>query len=209
MYIWFKIIKREPSGLNFILSNFYLLVAAGVILNIIYVNIFDETIVLVLHFITFYLFCLSLIVLLVFVLTLLKSEEVFTTQKQLSIILIFGVMIFGLWFIPDGIKIGESRSWKPEWSWIFFLCNIILCSCFAIGPTIYYSLKIEKSFRFDNLRRKWRYFLSGIGGYYFLFYGISLSNTLANPIFRLIWAILSLPSLISIYFIYYGVAKQL
>jgi len=209
LFVWFKILKRESRGLNFILSNFYLLVAAGVILNIIYVNIFDEVIVHLLHFITYYLLCLSLIFLLLFVLVLLKSENVITVQKQIAIVLIFSLLMFGLWFIPGGIQIGPSTSWKPEWSWLFFFYSITVCSVFAIGPTIYYSLKVGKGFRFKELKRKWRYFFIGLVGCFFYYYGTSLSNTLADPTFRLIWSFLSLPCIASIYFIYYGVAKQL
>lgn len=209
LFVWFKILKRETRGLNLILSNFYLFVAAGVIMNIIYVNIFNETVVHILHFITYYLLCLSLIFLFIFVLVLLKSENVITIQKQIILVLIFSILVFGLWFIPNGITIGPSTSWKPEWSWPFFLYSITVCSVFAIGPTIYYSLKVDKGFRLENLKRKWRYFLIGIGGYFFLYYGTSLSNTLADPLFRLVWSFLSLPCIASLYFIYYGVAKQL
>ena len=209
LFVWFKILKREARGLNLILSNFYLFVAAGVITNIVYVNIFDATIVYILHFITYYLLCLSLIFLLIFVLVLLKSENVVTIQKQIILVVIFSILIFGLWFIPNGITINASTLWKPEWSWFFFLYSITVCSVFAIVPTIYYSFKIDKSFKFKDLRKKWRYFLIGIGGYFFLYYGTSLSNTLADPTFRLIWSFLSLPCIASLYFIYYGVAKQL
>ena len=209
LFVWYKIIKRENSSLNLILSNFYLFVAVGVIINIIYTNIFNEFIVLVLHFTTYFFLSLALIFLLIFTLILLKSEEVITIQKQILLILVFSVLFFGLWFIPDGINISESTAWKPEWSWPFFFYSITVSSILAIIPTIYISLKIDKSFRFDNLRKKWRYFLAGIGGYFFLYYGTSLSNTLADPTFRLIWSFLSLPCLASTYFIYYGVAKQL
>ena len=209
LFIWFKIIKRESSGLNLILSNFYLFVAIGVVINIIYVTIFDELIVLILHFMTFYFLSLSLMFLLIFTLVLFKSEEIVTIRKQLILIFVYSVLFFGLCFIPNGIDINEATAWKPEWSWPFFFYSITLSSIIAIGPTIYYSLKIDRSFRFDNLRKKWRYFLIGIGGYFFLYYGTSLSNTLADPMFRLIWSFLSLPCLASTYFIYYGVAKQL
>ena len=209
LFVWFKILKREARGLNLILSNFYLFVAAGVIMNIIYVNIFNETIVHILHFITYYLLCLSLVFLLIFVLVLLKSENVITIQRQIILVLVFSILMFGLWFIPNGITINASTSWKPEWSWFFFFYSITVCSAFTIGPTIYYSLKIDRSFKFKDLKRKWRYFLIGIGGYFFLYYGTSLSNTIADPTFRLIWSFLSLPCIASLYFIYYGVAKQL
>lgn len=208
LFIGYKIIRRETKGINFILSNFYFFVGIGVIINIIYVNIFNETITLFLHFTTYYLFCLSLIFLLIFVLILFKSDKIITVKKQCAIFTIFAILLIVLWLIPDGMRLNEV-SWKPEWSWPFFIYSIVICSSLAIGPTIYISFKIYRTFQKDILKKKWKYFLIGIFGYFFLYYGTSLSNTLADPTFRLIWSIMSLPALISIYFIYYGVAKQL
>jgi len=208
LFIGYKIIRREKRGINFILSTFYFTVVIGVILNIIYVNIFNETVALVLHFITYYLFCLSLIFLFIFVLILLKSDKIITLKKQIAIFTIFALLLIVLWYIPEGIRLNEV-SWKPEWSWPFFTYSIVICSSIAIGPTIYVSFKIYRSFQKDILKKKWIYFLVGIFGYFFLYYGTTLSNTIADPTFRLIWSIMSLPALISIYFIYHGVAKQL
>ncbi|MHA1106621.1 MAG: hypothetical protein ACTSPN_13030 [Promethearchaeota archaeon] len=207
-FIGYKIIRRERREINIILSSFYFVVVIGVILNIIYVNVFNKTAILVLHFITYYLFCLSLIFLLIFVLILLKSDKIITLKKQVTLFTIYALLLIVLWFIPDGIRLNEF-SWKPEWSWFFFTYSIVICSSITIGPTIYISFKIYRTFQKDLLKKKWIFFLVGIFGYFFLFYGTSLSNTLANPTFRLIWSIVSLPTLISIYFIYHGVAKQL
>ena len=207
LFIGYKIIRRETKGINFILSNFYFFVGIGVIINIIYVNIFNETITLFLHFTTYYLFCLSLIFLFIFVLILIKSDKIITVKKQFAIFTIYALLLIVLWLIPDGMRLNEV-SWKPEWSWPFFIYSIVICTSIAIGPTIYISFKIYRSFQKDILKKKWKYFLIGIFGYFFLYYGTSLSNTLADPTFRLIWSIMSLPALINIYFIYYGVAKQ-
>ena len=207
LFIGYKIIRRETKGINFILSNFYFFVGIGAIINIIYVNIFNETITLFLHFTTYYLFCLSLIFLFIFVLILIKSDKIITVKKQFAIFTIYALLLIVLWLIPDGMRLNEV-SWKPEWSWPFFIYSIVICTSIAIGPTIYISFKIYRSFQKDILKKKWKYFLIGIFGYFFLYYGTSLSNTLADPTFRLIWSIMSLPALINIYFIYYGVAKQ-
>ena len=207
-FIGFKIIRRERKGINIILSSYYFLVAIGALINIIYVNIFDETLALALHFTTYYLFCLSLIFLFISVLILLKSDKIITFKKQISIILIFALLLIVLWFIPDGVGL-NAVSWKPEWSWTFLIYSIVICSTIAIIPTLYISFKIYRSFQKDLLKKKWIFFLVGIIGYFYLYYGTSLSNTIADPTIRLIWSIISLPTLITIYFIYYGVAKQL
>ena len=208
LFIGYKIIRREKNNINIILSSFYFLVASGALMNIIYINIFDEVIVLVLHLTTYYLFCFSLIFLLIFVLILLKSDKIISVKKQVLISAFFASLLIILWFIPNGVKFNEI-SWKPEWNWAFFTYSIIICSSFAIIPTLVISFKLYKSFQKSLLKKKWIFFLVGIMGYYFLYYGTSFSNTLADPIFRLIWSIISLPTLITMYFIYYGVAKQL
>jgi len=209
LFMAYKILRREAKGINLILSGFYLFTGVGVIINIIYVNIYIESVVWVLHFITYFLLCLSLIFLLLFVLVLSKSEQVINLKIQLLLILIFSILILILLFIPDGIKINETTNWKPDWSIPFLIYSYIVCSSVAIGPSIFYALKIFQKIEHKKLKKKWKYFMIGISAYYFLYYGTSLSNTLADPTFRLIWSVISLPTLITLYFIYYGVAKQL
>jgi hypothetical protein len=209
LFIGLKVLKRETKGLNLILSLFYFLSALGVIINIIYVNIFVEDIVRFLHFLTYFTLCLSLIFLLLFVLLLYKSDRIITLKVQLAILMIFSGFLISMWFIPGGIVINETTSWKPDWSWPFFIYSVIVCSSLAIIPTIYFSFKIYSSFKHDILKKRWKYFIIGILVYFFLYYGTSLSNTLADPTFRLIWSLISLISLVSLYFIFYGVAKQL
>jgi len=209
LFVIYKILKREHKGINLILSLFYFSSAIGVIINIIYAFIFNELVVFILHFITYYLLCFSLIFLLIFVLILWKSEKVITVPAQIAIILIFGLALVGSIFIPGGIMINAYTNWKPIWSWLFFIYSTSICSLLAIFPTIFISLRIYLKFEHQELKKKWKYFLIGIFACFFLYYGTSLSNTLASPAFRFIWSIISLPTLINLYFIYYGVAKQL
>ncbi|MFX1356405.1 MAG: hypothetical protein ACFFA8_03895 [Promethearchaeota archaeon] len=209
LFVAFKILRREKKGINFTLSVFYICGGVGVTINIIYSLILNETIVYVLYFLTYYILCLSLIFLLTFVLLVLKSEKIITIRRRFMIIFIFGASIFGVWFIPNGITINDTTNWKPVWSWPFFIYSILICTFIAIGPAIYFSIKIYNKFKHEELKKKWRYFLIGIFAYFFLYYGTSLSNTLANQTFRLIWSLISLPTLISLYFIYHGVAKKL
>jgi len=207
LFIAYRILKRESKGPNLILSGSYLSVAFGVIINVIYAFILVESVVHILHFLTYYLLCLSLIFLLVFVLIVDKSDKVITPKIQFALIITFGVLLLGLWFIPDGIVINSSTDWKPKWSWPFLTYSFIICSSIAIVPTTYFSLKLYLKFEYKELKKKWRYFFVGIFAYFFLFYGTTISNTLADPTFRLIWSLVSLLVLISLYFVYYGVAK--
>ncbi|MHA1255562.1 MAG: hypothetical protein ACTSPS_08200 [Promethearchaeota archaeon] len=209
LFIAYRILKREKKGLNLILSSFYICVAFAVIINVVYAFIFVEEVVYILHITTYYLLCFPLIFLLVFVLILLKSEEVITPKIQTLLVVGFGILLVGLWLIPNGVTINESTNWKPDWSWIYLFYSFTVCSLFAIFPTIYLSIKLYLKFEYKELKKKLKYFLVGISGYFFLYFGTSISNTLNDPTIRLIWSLLSLPTLISLYFVYFGVAKNL
>jgi hypothetical protein len=207
-YMGILVLKRAKKRPNLYLSSFYLSTAIGGLINIIYANIFIETVVYVLHFITYYVLCYSLVFLLIFTLIILKPIDKFKTRIQITLLIIVGILLLGLLFIPNGIQINQSTNWKPSWSWSFFIYSIILCSTVLIIPTSYYSVRIYSKFENQHLKKKWKYYLIGVLGYFFLYYGTSFSNTLNNDSFRLIWSIISLPTLISLFLIYYGVGRQ-
>ena len=209
LYMAYLVLRRGRKTINLYISSFYLSTTIGGIVNMIYANIFDPTLVYVMHFITYFLFCYALVFLLLFVLILIFPPKKFGFNFQFLILIIFGLLILGLLLVPNGIVIDESTNWKPDWSWLFFLYSVIVCSFIIILPTIYYSIKIYIRFESDYLKKKWKYFLIGITAYFFLYYGTSFSNTLNNDNFRIIWSLISLPTLISLYLIYYGIGRQL
>ena len=209
LYMAYKVLKRGTKRLNLYLGSFYLSTAIGGVLNMIYANIFNETIVYIMHFITYYLICFSLGFLMIFVLILIKPANQINLKIQILIVIIFGLLVLGLLFIPNGIIINVSTNWKPNWSWPFFIYSIIVCSSVAIIPTTYYSYQIYTKFENQYLKKKWKYFFVGVFAYFFLYYGTSLSNTLNDDIFRFIWSLISLPTLISLYLIFHGVGRQL
>ena len=208
LFIAYKILRRESRGINLRLSGFYICGGIGAIINIIYVFMIDESIVKILHFFTYFILCFSLVFLLLTVLILDKSEKMISGKIQFLIIISFIIMFGVLWFIPEGITINSSTDWKPKWSWPFLIYSVIVCSVMLIIPTIYYSLKLYNKFEHQALKKKWKFFLIGIFTYFFLYYGTSISNTLADPLFRLIWSIISIFTLISLYFIYYAIVIE-
>ncbi|MHA2008635.1 MAG: hypothetical protein ACXABO_19965 [Promethearchaeota archaeon] len=209
LYMAYIVLKRGRKRSNVYLSSFYLSTAIGVIINIVYANIFDETVVYILHFITYYVLCYSVIFLLIFVVILLKPSDKFNNKQQFISLILVGLILLGLLAIPNGIQINQSTNWKPNWSWGFFIYSVTTFSSILVIPTSYYSLRIYSKFENQYLKKRWKYFLIGLIGYFFLFYGTTISNTLNNDSFRLIWSILSLPTLISLFLIYYGVGREL
>ncbi|MHA2038900.1 MAG: hypothetical protein ACXACX_20165 [Candidatus Hodarchaeales archaeon] len=209
IYMGIIVLRRGKKKPNIFLSSFYISTAIGGSINIIYANIFVENVVYILHFLTYYLVCYSLILLLIFTLIILKPSNKFNTKIQITLLVFGGIILLGLLVIPNGIQINQSTNWKPNWSWSFFMYSIIFCSAILVIPTSYYSLKIYSKFEDQNLKKKWKYFLIGVLGYFFLYYGTSFSNTLNSDNFRLIWSMVSLPTLISLFLIYYGVGRQI
>ena len=209
LYMAYIVLKRGRKPLHIYLSSFYLSTTIGGIINMIYAIIFDPTIVFIMHFLTYYLFSFSMVFLLIFVLILIKPAKKIKFKLQLTIMIIFGVLIFGLILFPNGIVINETTHWKPDWSWSFFIYSIVICTSIVILPTLYYSIRINIKFENEFLKKKWKYFLIGICAYFFIYYGTSFSNTLNNDTFRFIWSLISLPTLISLYLIYHGVGRQL
>ena len=203
------VLKRGRKQLNLYLSSFYLTTTIGSVINMIYANLFNESVVFIMHFITYFMFGFSMAFLLIFVLILVKPIDQITRKFQSIILIIFGVMFLGLLLVPNGIIINETTQWKPNWSITFSIYSLVISSCMIIIPTLYYSVKIYKKFENEYLKKKWKYFLFGISAYFFLFYGTTISNTINNDTIRLIWSIISLPTLISLYLIYYGVVQQL
>lgn len=209
LFMAFIVLKRGRKRTNLYLSAFYISSFIGGMINIIYANIFDKTIVYILYFITYYSLCFSMAFLLIFVTLLLKPPEVIGKKIQILVLIIDAIFLLSLLIIPSGIIIDENTFWKPDWNWNFLLMSVIGWSVIVIFPTSYYSLKIYSKLGNSHLKKKWKYFLIGIFAYFFLYYGTSFSNTLNNDIFRFIWSLISLPTLIALYLIYYGVGRQL
>ncbi|TFF93897.1 MAG: hypothetical protein EU544_05230 [Promethearchaeota archaeon] len=207
LFMAYKILKRDKGNLNYILSSFFLSVGIGVIINMVYANLTIQPVVYLLHFITYYLFCFAMVFLLLFLALLLKTEKIITPKKQLIIIGTYGILLGGLWFIPGGITINESTDWKPVWNLPFFWYSIILCSVMVIIPTVILSIKVYQKIQHAPLRKKWLFFIVGISAYFFVYYGTSLSNTLNDPDFRILWSFLTLPTLITTYLVYYGLTQ--
>ncbi len=210
LFIAFLILRRSTKRINQILSLFFITVASGTVINVIYAALTMNPLVMVLHLLTYYLFCFGLIFLLIFSLMLLKSNRIVNSTKQFLLIGIFALLLSGCFIIGmnGGVTIDASTNWKPVWNLTFFLYAFFVCLGMAIIPTTYFSLKIYSRLENEEIKVRFRYYLIGIWLYYFVWGGTSISNFINDSVFRTIWSLLSLFALISTYTIYYGVGKQ-
>jgi hypothetical protein len=186
-----KILIRNPNRLSYLLGGFYISSGVGVIVNFVYTLIFIEIVLMILYFLTIFLLLLSLIFLFLFVFTLKKSEILLSPRFIVGIITIYACFEILICFIPNGVEISIATDWRPIWSIAFFL-SVFIIGNVAIIPTLFYSIKMYLQFSDMILKKKWKYFLIGIMGYFFLFYGNIINLVWGDPLVRQIWSYMSI-----------------
>ena len=211
LFLIYKILKRNTNRSSLILSFFYLTVGIGLIINaiaLILAFLQMGEIIGFLYFIATYLIILSFIFIVIFVISLLKLKEVFTNKKIFLIVLIYGFAWLILFLFPGGLTFTEN--WVPVYSWPLFFTATLLYTLSITIPTIYYSTRLYRTFKADNLKKKLRKFLFGITIILPIIYGAILFNTWQDPLFKIVWGILVIVLLLSSgLLIYYGIGREL
>lgn len=203
--------KRERSLLN--LSLWYICVGIGLAFNAVYIIISElfpteELLIHIIYFLTLYLLFTSHIFLLMFIISIIKSE--FSLQRNILYTAFYFILCAGIIFFSGGITLDPLNNWRPLFSWVFFL---IIISCFTLIimiPAIYYTSKLYTLFQAKNLKKRFRYFMIGVYGMFMIAYGAALFNTWTNELFRTIWAVITSAIIVlSAILLYSGVGAKL
>jgi hypothetical protein len=218
-YLAIKTLIRDTKRLNVVLSSFYLSIAIGVFMNWIYAPLGALPVVIYLNFLTNFFLFWSVGFLTVFNLILLKSEKVFTTQKQLLYVIGYGIFLgLGMFILlhvqePISGEFGvqlDPVSFAPDWNLSFFLFVLLCWLVFACIPSMYFIIQIQKKFEDENLKKKFKSFSIGVIEIVIFGVIVFISNYLNIPTFRTIAAIIGFILVISgAYLIYSGVGKQI
>jgi len=213
IYIVIRILKRNRNLLTITLSTFYILSAAGFIINIFFLIgtllPVDLTLILsILYYITSFLVIFSQIFLVIF-LFLLKQQD-FSSKSYILLTSFYGLGCLLILLIPGGIDLGIHTNWIPRYSWIVLIIFYIFFSLIIFIPTIYLLTKLFISFQDRDLRRKFFLFMIGIFSMLISVYGLVLYNTWHDPpTFRAIWSIISLMVIPAGLLIYNGIGQNL
>ena len=213
VFLAFKTIKRDRKRLNLIFGLFYICIAFALFINFIYAPFEDAPFVLYLNFITNYSLFLCPIFILIFNLILLKSEKVITPKKQTIIIVVYGAVMFGTFFllfgVNTGVEIGAAPTFSPVWFPPFYIYAMIAFN-FAWAVAIYLAVQIYRKFEDEQLKKKWKFWVIGILELLLFGDGNFTMNLLNIDILRTLWGIVGLILVITgSYLLYYGVGKQL
>ncbi|NVM16620.1 MAG: hypothetical protein HWN80_02820 [Candidatus Lokiarchaeota archaeon] len=213
LFLAIKLLRRNQQRPTLTLCIFYFLTATGLIFNAMHVVLAafqpeNEVLLLVIYFLTFFLMLFSPIFILTFMISIHRLGDVFTIKKQLIITLIYGFIIFILFFTPNGITFSEQ--WRPIFSWGFLTLLYITLTILIALPTTWYSRRLIKIFQDKILKRKLITFIIGIYGMLFIVYGTILYITWQDSLFSSIWSIVtSFIVILSALFIYYGIGREL
>ena len=212
IYIVIKILKRNKNLLTITLSAFYILSAAGFIINIFFIMgtllpVELSLILSCLYFISSFLVIFAQIFLVIF-LFLIKQQD-FSSKSYILLTSFYGLGDLLILLIPGGIDIGVHTNWIPIYSWMFLIIFYIFFSLIIFIPTIFLLTKLLMSFQDRDLRKKFFIFMIGIFGMLISIYGLVLYNTWHDPTFRTIWSIVSLIVIPSGFLIYNGIGQNL
>ena len=212
IYIAIRILKRNKNLLTLTLSAFYILSAAGLIVNIFFlmgtlIPVDLSSILSILYFISSFLVIFAPMFLVIF-LFLIKQQD-FSSKSYILLTSFYGLGCLLLIVIPGGIKIGIHTNWIPIYHWMFSVIFYIFFSLIIVIPTIYLLMKLLISFQDRNLRKKFFIFMIGIFSMLISVYGIVLYNTWHDPTFRAIWSIISLIVIPAGFLIYNGIGQNL
>ena len=213
LFIAIKLLIRNRMRSIIILSMFYVFSATGLIFNAIFLLLAafipENTVLLqVVYFLSFYPMLFSPIFILTFMISLLKLDFVFTIKKQLIVTVIYSIIIFLIYFTPDGIIFIDQ--WRPVYSWPFLMLVYIFYSGYIVIPTLFYSRRLVRTFEDKILKKKLITFLIGVIGMFSSVYGAVLYITWQNPLFKSLWSVITVLIIIpSSIFIYYGIGREL
>ncbi len=189
----------------------------------VYAVISDRLAIVILNFLTNYFIFFGPIFLLIVNMIILESTLIYSVKRQNRYIILYGIVLFmGMLIL---VLLGEMFdnslepflgiqiiNGTPKWGLIFFICVILIMSCFTIIPLIYTYFKIYFRFESKALKRKWLCYLVGFLGLTYILYSMCIYNLL-DPIedanFRSIISIFSISVIIWGYLMYYGIGIKL
>ncbi|TFG24149.1 MAG: hypothetical protein EU532_12820 [Promethearchaeota archaeon] len=181
-------------------------------LSIIFIIISSTSLGIFIYNLAAYFITFGPIFLVVFIQNFLNVNSNFPTKTNIIIISLYGIVLFFLILIGSitgAITINAASNWIPIYSLSFLIALYIFFSFFVLVPTVFFSIRLYKTFKDKKLKKKLMYFFIGIFGILIAFYGLILYNTWHESLFRLIWPIVSLLTIPSGYLIYYGIGRDL
>lgn len=213
LIIGIKLLKRERTKPNLMLIGFYFSLVAGFFCNFVFVLLSTkpfELIVLILYYTTIYFLLLGTFFLTVFSFFLLNTDKEFSKRFQITLFLLYSLILIGMILIPNGVRINPDTDWNPVYSLPYYLYILSVFIGGSIIPQIFFAIKIFRAFEDSILRKRFICFILGTFFMYFVAFGTITYNLIDDDELRLIFGIISLGlTIFGSLLIYYGIGKSI
>lgn len=208
----YQILKRKKQRINLMLSGFLISATIGNILNMFYAVLTNNTVILILHFLTLFFIFFGIVFVFIVNMIILESTLVFSVKRQNRYIVLYGTLLFFgmliLLLLPFDLVEIHSRGY-PIWHPIFFFYVVSIITGFAIIPLIYTNFKIYFRFETKALKRKWLGYLIGSLGVITIMYLLMINNLLVSASYRSIISIAGFSIVLWVSLMYYGIGSKL
>ncbi|TXT63259.1 MAG: conserved membrane protein of unknown function [Promethearchaeota archaeon] len=205
----YKILKRKRSKITIYLGAFFIIEFLVVFNNVVIIILPFSPIVVLLYLLAYFLYNFAIVFYILFLLSFFQEQLNLNIQKQIILVIFYSFIIFCLLALPEGIKFKVNENWRPQWSWMFLILNYVVITLLYNIPIIFFSHKLYSKFENPRLKKRIKYLLLGTGLLMIHAYGLVLYNTWENEIFRTIWSFYAPLIMISAYFLYYGIGKNM
>jgi hypothetical protein len=214
LFMAVQMLRKSRRRVNVNAALFFVSVLAALVLNAIYAGISVEPlsgVVRFLHIFSYYFFGVGQVFLLTLNLTLLRGES-FGVKRQAGVSIVYLLLLSLLFFVgmSGGVRIGPDTEWNPEWSLPFFTLALVLYLPPLSIPGLVTSLAVLLKLSSRSFRRRWGFFVAGLLMYLSMCTGIAVTNFLADPDIRGIWAFFVLALTATANFsVYYALRSRL
>jgi hypothetical protein len=201
--------------LNQFLALFHFSIVLSLISNFIYASYSlpsQEPIATFLHILSAYFITIASGFLLLFIILLYKPENGFSKTAYQVLFLSF-YFVLGLFFflIPNGAKVEilpNGTQLYPVWNFTFFIYYLLIYLP-NMALSLMLCFKIYKNINLKPLARRMKLFILGLCCIYYIGLGVACSNYFNDNMFRMIYTLTSVVSIVGVILIYYGVGTSL
>ena len=213
-YFSYRLLKRAKNRSTYTLSAYFISIAFTYFLATTSTFLANTPYAYILYVISIYFFVFSYSFLIIFSWLLLRLDEKsiharFYVRISFYAILSLYVIIVGIPF--NGITLGASTGWIPNYSWFFAGFSWTYFLIFLIIPQLYLSFKILKVYEGIVLKKRLNLFIISVFLVLLMAVFMFLYNTWTeNVVFRTVY-IFIIPELgtYAAYLVYKGFGKEL
>ena len=176
-------------------------------MNLIYIHIFNLPLREIFYKITVFVNLFGLWFLFLFTYQIYSEDK----MKKCPVIILTGsYLVLLIVIISFGrISINTSLHWYPNWSFFTLLAIFFLILFHLFLPNLYFSIKVLKKFQFEELRRRWSFFIYGSSGGIWIIVASFFAYSTNSLIIINSFGVLSLISLLFLYFLYHGIIQTI